>query len=309
MKSIPENFWEEGFFLQNSPKTVWIQGTLEFPIDLFLQEAQRRHAPLPLEWSGPDKAAFLKTLSELRPEFETGRLLKAVPVVFEEALLQKSAKPQYCLGALSEVPAGCRLYGYWNSQGEGMIGATPELLLEQKSPKHFQSMALAGTAQNAETLKSDPKEQREHAIVVKDIFEALSPLGRVTLGPTEVMTLPGLNHLRTLIDLETTGKTTAEEIVRALHPTAALGAYPRDAGRWWLQGQEKTAPRWKFGTPFGGTGPSDQSLFVVAIRNIQWRQGKVRLGAGCGVMRGFDAEREWRELELKRNTVKKMLGC
>jgi isochorismate synthase EntC len=47
---------------------------------------------------------------------------------------------------------------------------------------------------------------------------------------------------------------------------------------------------------------------LVAIRNIQWQDEKIRLGSGCGIVKSSQIEREWQELKLKRESVKRMLS-
>ncbi|MCM2323032.1 MAG: chorismate-binding protein, partial [Oligoflexia bacterium] len=109
-----------------------------------------------------------------------------------------------------------------------------------------------------------------------------------------------------------------ERLARALHPTAALGAFPRPAGWEWLQSRPGARNRKRFGAPFGllwspGTpGTAGQceleATCVVAIRNIQWEGERVVLGSGCGLIAESVLEREWDELSLKRESVKRMMG-
>ena len=50
-----------------------------------------------------------------------------------------------------------------------------------------------------------------------------------------------------------------------------------------------------------------ETLFLVAIRNIQWDVDKTLLGSGCGIVSESKIEREWNELTLKRKAVKELL--
>jgi len=54
------------------------------------------------------------------------------------------------------------------------------------------------------------------------------------------------------------------------------------------------------------TGSEFKSL--VAIRNIQWDKNKSYIGSGCGIVKKSELNKEWAELTLKRNSVKKYLG-
>ena len=62
-----------------------------------------------------------------------------------------------------------------------------------------------------------------------------------------------------------------------------------------------------FGAPFGllkdGVFTS-----VVAIRGVFWNGEVVSIPSGCGVIEASRLVNEWRELRLKREAVKAMLG-
>ena len=140
-----------------------------------------------------------------------------------------------------------------------------------------------------------------------DIAGALTPLGTVTVGAREVLRLPGLAHLKTDIRVTVAESTPFTALVEALHPTAALGVFPRSAGLSVL-GQDGPHGRGRFGAPFGIEWPDGRASVLVAIRNVQWTGTTVLLGAGAGLIAESRLEAEWAELALKRATVKGMLG-
>ena len=206
----------------------------------------------------------------------------------------------------------------------GILGATPELLFERKGGK-VQAMALAGTRPHSipgatvseperMPLLDDPKERAEHQYVIDGVRRSLSPFGKVTLGQTRELRLPSFSHLLTPIELEPSGTFEFGEIARALHPTPALGAFPREAGMRWLESQPWAATRGRFGAPFGAQWKTlvgeEQAQCWVAIRNIQWRKPsrknlhRVILGAGCGIVEKSELKQEWRELESKARSVR-----
>ena len=100
-----------------------------------------------------------------------------------------------------------------------------------------------------------------------------------------------------------------EEIVQALHPTPALGAHPREVGRYWLLDYQQHFDRLRFGAPVGYTDPSTRiSRCFVAIRNVQWQPNRMLIGAGCGIVANSDPETEWNEILLKLKAVKALLN-
>ena len=170
-------------------------------------------------------------------------------------------------------------------------------------------MALAATAPpgQAARLMHNPKEQAEHGIVVEEVSAALAPLGVVEQEATEVLALPHLAHLRTTIHLKAAASLTLGQLVEALHPTPALGGSPRDAAVAWLRAQDHGVDRGRFGAPFGHASGHGPGCCVVAIRSVEWAGSTVRIGTGAGVVADSRFADEWKELDCKRESVKRTL--
>lgn len=291
-----------------------------------LLEAARSRMPLEgpasaeLQWSEPGFEGFARQFAELQALFSKGELTKAVPVVFARSPLPERdpervnvAWPGRILVRLLEGAAGpsARVFGYWEGGyrdgAEGILGATPEDLFRVSEGK-LRTMALAGTypPSTGDAILRDPKERREHQIVIDDISGRLSGFGRVSVEETEALELPTLTHLRTAISVELAASPRFDELVAALHPTPALGAFPREAGREYLRAHG--SGRGRFGAPFGARLPSGEAYCAVAIRNLQWKNGVASIGTGCGVISESVLSREWEELALKRESVRRALG-
>lgn len=341
-------FYVPDFFLSRKkswaiPSQIYELTADEF-YELLLDEAisdSRDEGTSITEWIEPDPYEFEKSFQDLQDCIKKGSLKKAVPVVFSRARCQMS--PGLLCGfllnllrqlsistAIQSVGKNLRIYGIWgvpglNGEAEnqglgGILGATPEDLFEITPCGDVLTMALAGTRSKVTdpdvesarvALWNDPKERVEHQWVIDDIREALSELGELTIEETEVVELPSLLHLKTRIKLKATGyslENSYRELVRRLHPTAALGAFPRMQGWDWLRKQDQTGERGRFGAPLGALWPGKGALCVVAIRNIQWTHQEFRLGSGCGVIQESVLNREWQELSLKRQSIKRLLG-
>jgi menaquinone-specific isochorismate synthase len=99
------------------------------------------------------------------------------------------------------------------------------------------------------------------------------------------------------------------DMVRRLHPTAALGVWPRtEAGERWLREADRGVKRRTFGAPFGLERESHSSLALVAIRNLQLSGDRIRVGSGAGLLPESRLEREFEELQAKREQVKALFG-
>ena len=262
-----------------------------------------------IEWETPSLDDFTRLFESALAAMARGDFHKIVPVLFENGRFAKRGDWwRFFLTRLLALPPGLRAYGYSYNR-HGLIGATPEVLFEAEA-RGYRTMALAGTRQvaHAGELLHDPKERLEHRLVVDDIVRRLAPFGNVEVGPLGLLRLPQIAHLMTPIFFAESGgseKMSFTEMVRRLHPTAALGVSPRtDAGERWLREADRGVKRRTFGAPFGLEREDRSSLAVVAIRNVHWHGDVVRVGSGAGMLPQSRMEREFEELRQKRDQVK-----
>lgn len=266
-----------------------------------------------IEWEPLSQEDFRPLFESAHEALLRGTFSKIVPVLFENGRAVGGGRSWRALAAhLAMLPPGLHAYGYAYAQ-HGMIGATPEVLFQAES-HGYRTMALAGTRPlpRAEELLDDPKERREHRFVVDDIVRRLAPFGNVEIGPLGLLRLPNLAHLMTPIFFAESGGSEAmsfTEMVRRLHPTAALGMSPRTpAGERWLREADRGVKRRAFGAPFGIEREDRSALALVAIRNVQWNGDRVRVGSGAGLLPESQFEREFEELRQKRDQVKALFG-
>jgi menaquinone-specific isochorismate synthase len=262
-----------------------------------------------IEWDDAPNDQFARLFASGQEAMARGEFTKIVPVVFESGrFARRDEWWRYFFSRLALIPPGLRAYGY-SYKSHGMIGATPEVLFQAE--RHgYRTMALAGTrpVARAEELLHDAKERREHRLVVDDITRRLAPFGNVEIGPLGLLRLPNIAHLITPIFFAESGgaeKMSFAEMVRRLHPTAALGASPRTpAAERWLREADKGVKRRTFGAPFGIEREDRSALALVAIRNVQWEGDRIRVGSGAGLLAESQLERELEELRQKRGAVK-----
>ena len=266
-----------------------------------------------IEWEPLALDAFAPMFASAQEAMQRGDFYKIVPVLFEHGrFVRRGNWWRALLSQLSLLPPGLRAYGYSYNK-HGMIGATPEVLFEGEV-RGYRTMALAGTrtVAHAEELLRDPKERLEHRLVVDDIVRRLAPFGNVEIGPLGLLRLPQIAHLMTPIFFAETGgseKMSFAEMVRRLHPTAALGVSPRtQAGERWLREADRGVKRKTFGAPFGIEREDRSALALVAIRNVEWHGDAVRVGSGAGLLPESRLEREFEELRQKRDQVKSLFG-
>lgn len=264
-------------------------------------------APPKTKWVSPDRGLFADAFTDLQGRFLSGELLKAVPYVFDRSRAQMSKS---MLGSLMrEILAysdryPVHVYGMWNEE-EGVLGATPEVLFDFGSK--VSTVACAGTYRVGHRREIDEEKTcYEHQLVVDGIKEAFKPFGTIQVGSLTENEYGQLGHFVTPIELVPSKPIDFVQAVRALHPTPALGAFPRDAGQRWLEKYQARVSRGRYGAPFGYLH-NRQGRCIVSIRNIQWSAREMRIGAGCGVTAASRLEEEWKEILLKLSAIKEFL--
>ncbi|MFT4637603.1 MAG: menaquinone-specific isochorismate synthase [Verrucomicrobiales bacterium] len=261
-----------------------------------------------IEWQPPSLAPFEEAFRAISAGFGNGaKLEKLVPFVTETGRLRSGDLRALASQALEHGNDCSHAYGHWEATS-GFIGITPECFLVVRESS-LETMALAGTAApaDADRFRNDPKQIREHALVVEGIREALGETVREEAR--EVLELNGLQHFLTRLRMELTGPVDLNTLIRQLHPTPAVGFLPRTEKVFDLHQQirARLAPPSSFATPFGcwheGTFHS-----VVAIRHLSWTGNEIALPSGCGLIRESELDLEWAELALKRHVVKQFLN-
>lgn len=306
------------FFLKTKdPWLCYEKGVSITPSELaFLLEKLPLEAADTLKWLPPSKEIFNQGFHELQHLFRTGSMKKGVPYVFSKSpsRLTLAHRKQILLSIMHYIQkARVFAYGFWEDS-QGILGATPELLFDvgSKRAHRLDTMALAGTAksnQASDKMLNDKKLLHEHQVVVDDIIARLASFGQLTIGELQLLPLPHLTHLYTPISVELTREAHFPDFVKALHPTPALGGFPRDPSAKWLTEYDRLLQRGRFGAPAGFWDKStDRQLCYVAIRNIMWDAKELSIGAGCGVVTESTLEDEWEEILLKTEAITKGLS-
>ncbi len=197
------------------------------------------------------------------------------------------------------------------------VGASPELLVRTQG-RLLETMALAGSIGRGRTPQEDAalaaallaseKDRAEHAWVVQAIREALAPLTEDLDIPAtpQVRAYANIQHLFTPIRglLRQPG---VWDAVARLHPTPALGGYPRAAALAFIAAHEPV-PRGWYAAPLGWVTPQGDGEFVGAIRCAVLRGPEALLYAGAGIVADSNPDREWDEIDLKFRAMQRVLG-
>ncbi len=265
-------------------------------------------SPQPLlRWDPLDAAPFSEVFQEIMSSIHAGVFEKTVPVVTEHGTADSDPGPAI-IAAMTRQSAPLLSYG-WTNPESGFAGATPELLFSMEGTL-LETMALAGTArsEDRDVFAVDEKEIREHEYVAQTLVSKLLDLGQLERDPRRILELGTIVHFLTRIRLRLESPVSPGDLLRRLHPTPALGPLPRTGGTMerLLEWRDRLDCPPNFGSPFGLW---DRGRFdaIVAIRGIWWENQNLRIPAGCGIIEASRLVNEWRELRLKRETVKRFL--
>ena len=244
------------------------------------------------------------------------------------------------LGAALEHLA-TRFATTWTFSVDGMIGASPEMLLQLREREVF-SRVLAGTArrranmdqgeleQLADWLRGSPKNSREHQLAAASAVKALVPITeQLRVSEPFALTLPNVIHLATDIYGQVAGDTGALALVEALHPTAAVCGTPTAAAAQLITELEGM-DRERYAGPVGWVDWRGEGQWCIALRSGQVLSptaqtagtqggpagypmgnqpvGSVRIFAGAGIMPDSVAADELAETNAKMAPMRAALG-
>ena len=259
----------------------------------------------------PDRAEWLRMVTHTLDAFDEESLAKVV--LARETLLRFDAEldPVVLLRRLARRTAHAYHFCIQPARGAGFLGATPERLYRRQG-EHLQSEALAGTTRRGatdaedqslgEALLASDKERREHRFVLNSVRDALGKLcASVRVSDrVELVKLRHVQHILRIVEGELEGGESDLDILRALHPTPAVGGYPADLALNTIKELEPFERGWYAG-PVGWVG-TDAAEFAVAIRSGLVSGDTLSLYSGAGIVPGSRPEAEWEEIENKTRT-------
>ncbi|HTX29337.1 MAG TPA: isochorismate synthase [Streptosporangiaceae bacterium] len=195
---------------------------------------------------------------------------------------------------------------------DGMVGATPELLIRQNG-RQVSALVLAGTtprggdpaedeALGTELLAS-AKNTEEHAYAVASMRDALAPLCDaldVEARPA-LLKLPNLQHLGTWVRgtlALNSEPRSALGLAAAVHPTAAVCGTPTGTALELIRELEHM-DRERYAGPVGWVDAEGNGEWGIALRCAQLSGRTARLFAGCGIVAGSDPAAELAEAQVK----------
>ncbi|MBM7606051.1 menaquinone-specific isochorismate synthase [Metabacillus crassostreae] len=266
-------------------------------------------------------------------EYKTSQWLKAVDKATNEIRLKEMDKvvlarevhlkfaekvnPYQVLDRLHKEQPTSFIFGFENGL-QHFVGATPERLIK-KQDNEVLSTCLAGSIKRGKTqeqdiqlgeqLLKDAKNLIEHDIVVKMIKEALTNCCYEVISPNSptLLKTKNIQHLYTPVRGYVQKGHSLLSIVESLHPTPALGGFPKEKAIEKIRELEPMHRGW-YAAPIGWLDADDNGEFVVAIRSGLIEGHNVALFAGCGIVEESNPKSEYLETKIKLKPMMSALG-
>ena len=257
--------------------------------------------------------AWADAVSQAVARIAAGELDKVVLARDVVAETEHPVDTRWPLGRLAEQYPGC-----WTFQVDGLIGATPEMLVRTERGLAT-SRVLAGTIRRtgddehdlalAASLARSSKDLEEHEFAVRSVADALARHGALNVPETPfVLHLPNVMHLATDVTGVVHDGRTALELVGDLHPSAAVCGTPTDAARAAI-GELEQMDRGRYAGPVGWVDANGDGEWAIALRCAQVEdERRLRLFAGCGIVAGSDPADELAEADAKLTPMRSALS-
>ena len=181
------------------------------------------------------------------------------------------------------------------SPNHAFVGATPEKLFSRKG-KHLETEALAGTATHF-----GPKEHQEFRYVKETLTQQLQTICKPFNTSNEVFIKKAGNvsHLHYPFSVELHSPLSNTKLIQFLHPTPAIGGYPRDEALSFIYEHEPFDRGWYAGTL--SIDSEEEAHTYVTIRSCMIENNQMYIFTGAGITQDSDPKKEWEELNLKQN--------
>ncbi|WLR50324.1 isochorismate synthase [Bacillus tianshenii] len=198
------------------------------------------------------------------------------------------------------------------------LGASPERLVRREN-EEFLSTCLAGSIERGATaqedqqlgqvLLDDRKNLHEHQIVVDMIRSAMELCCNEVDIPEKPVLYKArdIQHLYTPVVGRAKGNVSLLSVVGHLHPTPALGGYPRKVALEKIREHEALERGW-YAAPIGWIDYQGNGEFAVAIRSGLLQGKEVSLFAGCGIVGDSTPESEYNETNVKFRPMLSAIG-
>lgn len=196
------------------------------------------------------------------------------------------------------------------------MGASPEILVSVDRHQIFRTMALAGTQAkgtltNLQEASWTQKEIAEQAMVSRYIVNCFKKIRLREFEENGPRTVAAghLIHLRTDFEVDmraTNFPQLGTVMLGLLHPTSAVCGMPKEPATAFIARHEHY-DRALYSGYIGSVNIDGESYLFVNLRCMQLQERSLIMYAGAGITEDSDPDKEWRETEMKCNTMLRLI--
>lgn len=264
-----------------------------------------------------DRAAWGEAVTHAVTRIGAGELDKVVLARAVHATADSPIDVRPVLTRLAQDYETC-----WTFHVDGLVGATPELLARVDHGL-VTSRVLAGTIRptgdetadlaHAAALARSSKDLEEHEYAVQSVTQVLTThCGSVNVPDApSVLHLPNVMHLATDVTGVLSHNASALELIRELHPSAAVCGTPTLTAASVIDELEGL-DRGRYAGPVGWINAAGDGEWCIGLRSAEINTNdptRLRLFAGCGIVAASEPDSEWAESEAKLEPMRRALSA
>lgn len=257
---------------------------------------------------------FLELVSRAKESIDQGGLHKVVIARDLVASAQEGFSEGPVLRRLAEAYPDTFVFAV-----DGLFGATPETLASVRD-RSVSLRVLAGSSargsnpeldqEQAQALATSTKDLDEHRFAVTSAIDSLAAVGVEAVADDIPFTLklPNLWHLATDVVGQVPEGLGSLDVIRALHPTAAVAGSPTQQAIEFITTQE-SLDRGRYAGPVGWVDSNGNGDWAIALRCAQYNRdsGTLWAYAGAGIVADSDPKQELLETGLKFRPITEAL--
>ncbi len=257
-------------------------------------------------WREVPRREYLSLIRQMKREIDNTELEK---VVLSRVINVEGVKPVQAVSMFIDLCVNypnAFVFLFYLPETGMWLGATPETLMTGKDER-FKIVSLAGTANWQPELTFEQlwnkKERAEQQMVTDFVKKVIYDAGidNYEMKGPETIKAGKLSHLRTIFRFETEDYDLIDRLLDKLHPTPAVCGLPQNKAKELIRDIELYTRTYYTG--FIGPVCDDGLSLYVNLRSLQFTDNGVQLFVGGGITRFSEPEAEWRETELKAQTM------
>jgi len=275
----------------------------------FIFEDGANSAPLLLKEISSEKPSSITSIEEYQTQFthflecfEKGEIKKAILSRIKLIDRERFDLHATFLKLLKNYPEAY-IYCYYSLSAGLWIGASPEKFLLIKD-NTLETTAIAGTKTEEESWGT--KEEEEQAIVTAFIEDCLSDLQNIETSEPETVKAGNLYHIKANIKADISSSTDIAALIQKLHPTPAVGGYPKEEALRLIASTENHSREY-YGGFAGPVNIDELTHLFVNLRCAKAFKNGLGLFVGGGLTAASNLQKEWKETENKAETLIKVL--